>query len=351
MSRRRSRRSQDDRGSLYLLTGLVLGLILGVVYAWLVQPPGYTDTSPDTLRQDFKDRYRALIAAAYAANGDLVRAKARLDLLGDPEVSRALAEQAQRTLAEGNAPSEAQNLGLLAVALGQAPGPGIAGTQAPSPSPAFESPTASTPAPETPGSESPVPTSQPGNTGAAEEPATVTFLSPAAESSLAFPEETPEVNLPATSLPEIPVPSVTTAPASPTTPAAAPFPRPTDTPRPTPTASRTPGAPFTLQSQERACETLLAEPQVQVTVLDASGQDVPGVEILVSWDEGEERFYTGLQPEKGAGYADYDLDPDKVYSLHLGAGTEPVENLEAVSCRQSGQSGGWGAWVLVFVQP
>ncbi|MDD2696431.1 MAG: hypothetical protein PHD58_10960, partial [Anaerolineales bacterium] len=93
--------SEERRGAWFLLTGLIIGAVLGLLYAWVVQPVQYTNTAPASLRADFKDRYRALIALAYSADGDLVRARARLELLEDDDSYRSLAEQAQRTLAEG----------------------------------------------------------------------------------------------------------------------------------------------------------------------------------------------------------------------------------------------------------
>ena len=123
-------RHSEERGPWYLLTGLIIGIVLGVLYTRYIQPVEYIDTSPALLRQDFKDQYRLLIAAAYSANGDLVRGKARLELLKDSNVFRALSEQAQRTLAENGSANDARSLGLLAIALGQAPpGPALSVTQ------------------------------------------------------------------------------------------------------------------------------------------------------------------------------------------------------------------------------
>ena len=31
----------------------------------------------------------------------------------------------------------------------------------------------------------------------------------------------------------------------------------------------------------------------------------PSVELVVTWDEGEDHFFTGLQPELGLGYGDF----------------------------------------------
>jgi hypothetical protein len=123
---------REKKGHWYLLTGILIGFIAGLAIAWIYQPVEYTDTSPASLRSTYKDRYRVMIATAYTANGDLVRAKARLKLLGDENPSQALTEQAQRALAEGSSPEEARSLSLLALAMGQ-PAPGQPGVITPFP--------------------------------------------------------------------------------------------------------------------------------------------------------------------------------------------------------------------------
>lgn len=111
--------NEDERGNWYLLTGVVLGIILGILFAWVISPVEYVDTAPESLKGDFKDQYRVLIASAYVANGDLVRAKARLGLLDEADIYLVVAEQAQQMLSEGGSVEEAQALGRLALALGQ----------------------------------------------------------------------------------------------------------------------------------------------------------------------------------------------------------------------------------------
>jgi hypothetical protein len=111
--------NEDERGNWYLLTGVVLGIILGILFAWVISPIKYVDTAPESLKDEFKDQYRVLIASAYVANGDLVRAKARLALLDEVDIYLVVAEQAQQILAEGGSVEEAQALGRLALALGQ----------------------------------------------------------------------------------------------------------------------------------------------------------------------------------------------------------------------------------------
>jgi hypothetical protein len=107
----------ENRGPWYLITGLVLGVLLGLGVAWLIRPPSnlIPKVKPAALQADYKDQYRLMIALAYQVDSDLVRAQARLDLLADPDVYKALAVQAQRAQAAGS--PDAQALGLLASAV------------------------------------------------------------------------------------------------------------------------------------------------------------------------------------------------------------------------------------------
>lgn len=111
---------KQRRGSLYLLTGLILGIGLGLVYAWMIQPKALQDSTPSNLQAAGKDNYRALIAAAFVSNGDLVRARARLDLLGDKDPYQSILDQADRMGVSGET-GQVTALRLLAAALRQNP--------------------------------------------------------------------------------------------------------------------------------------------------------------------------------------------------------------------------------------
>jgi hypothetical protein len=303
---------RDDRGPWYLLTGFVLGAVLGLAYAWVWSPVEYVDTSPASLRADFKDQYRALIAAAYVANHDLARAQARLNLLDDPQIPRTLAEQAQRTLAEEGSPEVAQALALLALDLGQGPTPVV--TSPPATPEVIESPTE-------------VPLSP---TLTLTNPVTTTVATPA--SAIATPVSSPIITITGT-------PRITRTPL------------PTGTPLPTRTPTSTPSALFALQERTFICDPDVIGPLIQVLAEDAAGEQIPGVEAVVNWDGGEDHFFTGLKPELGLGYADFAMTPGVVYTLHLADGGQPITELTAAECEANDGSRYWGSWLLVFAQP
>jgi hypothetical protein len=326
----------EGRGSWYLLTGLLFGVAIGLFYAWVISPTRFVDTFPSALSSEYKDRYRALIAAAYMADGNLVRAKARLDLLKDGDVYTALAQQAQRSLAGGENPDEARALGLLSVTLGQ----GAAPVET---MPAPVTPTLQTTAQAilaTVSQRTPDTTSLPTLTSTA----TATFTPPPS----ATPAMTPVVS--ETQLASsVPLTVTLTLEARRTaTPTATPA--PTLTPLPTVTPSPTLGAPFVLDRQDQICDPNLKEPVIQVLAFDAAGQPVPGVEGVVTWDGGETHFYTGLKPDLGPGYADFTMTPGTAYTLRLGDGGQPVNGLTAEQCSQPGRTY-WGSLRLRFKQP
>jgi hypothetical protein len=323
----------ENRGPWYLLTGLVIGIALGLIYAWIFQPVKYIDTSPSSLRSDFKDQYRALIAAAYLGNGDLLRARARLELLKDGDMFRALSEQAQRTLAQQGSDADARALGLLAIALGQAPpGPAIAITQQrlsplaqPTRTEGFNQP-----------NEAPLP-------GVIQLTATSTAI---AIGQPTQPPDTEPTTLPPSDLPT----NSSLATVSPIS-AGSSTPPQTDTPPMSPAITATPGGPFILLSQEKVCDQQLEAPQLQIEALDRFNRPVPGVLVIVAWAGGEEQFFTGLKPEKGQGYADFTLTPGTLYNLQLGVNGERVTDLAGLMCTPDSGAPYWGAWLLKFVQP
>ena len=101
-----------------LFVGVATGLALGLTLTWVVWPVQYYDTDPVDLRAEHKEDYIALVGAAYAVDGDLSRAKARLAKLEEKDMGSVVAGLAERYLREGLDVEETRSLAKLADALG-----------------------------------------------------------------------------------------------------------------------------------------------------------------------------------------------------------------------------------------
>jgi hypothetical protein len=284
------------RAGWFYIAALCAGSALGLLYSWVLSPVRYVDTSPDTLRADFKDRFRTAIASAYAATGNLARAGTRLGLLGDADAVSALSAQAQRTLAAGGSFEEAQQLAGLArdIQLG------------------------------------------------------VASISPATEVAVIIPTlEASPITLTSTSLPGSDSdPLVPLTPTTTVIPTIVP-----PTPRPTQTVMPTPSAPFLLISRDQVCDPNLMEGLMQVMVLDRTGQPMPAIELTITSDLGEERFFTGFKPEVSSGFADYVMESNRMYSLLVARVGPPVTDLVAPTCTGPGSRSYLGGLKLLFRQP
>src|SRR5687768_6223782 len=105
-----------------VLLALLFGVAFGLGYTWVISPHPVMDAQPNALRADFKDQYRAVIAASYAATNNLPRAQARLSVLGDANPVDASNAQAQRMLASAQTFERAEYVAALASALDQEAG-------------------------------------------------------------------------------------------------------------------------------------------------------------------------------------------------------------------------------------
>jgi hypothetical protein len=65
------------------LLAVIIGAAGGMFYGWVVNPVSYVDTTPDSLRVDYKTDYVLMTAEAYSLEDDLPQAVRRLALLGE----------------------------------------------------------------------------------------------------------------------------------------------------------------------------------------------------------------------------------------------------------------------------
>jgi hypothetical protein len=64
------------------------GIGLGLLYGWVISPVQLVETSPATLRVDYKTDYVLMVAEVYSFDDDAEAAVCRLALLGgDPRVN------------------------------------------------------------------------------------------------------------------------------------------------------------------------------------------------------------------------------------------------------------------------
>jgi hypothetical protein len=90
-------------------------------------------------------------------------------------------------------------------------------------------------------------------------------------------------------------------------------------PAPTLLPTATPVPTFVLVEQAELCADPGQPGLITVRVRDGGGRELPGVQILGSWTGGQDRFWTGLRPELGAGYADFQMAPGTSYDVSLAA--------------------------------
>jgi hypothetical protein len=256
---------------LALIVGLLAGLAAGLFYAWFVNPVNFVNISPDQLRVEDQREYVLLVAEAYMQDNDLEHAQDRLRRLGMRDPVAWVALQADDALLTGAPADRVRALTTLAEALGAEPMAAevFSGTSAPTSPPAA-------PAEPSPTFEGmPSPTS-------------------AAASVTASPAQTAGV--------------------------------------PTATPDLFPETDLSLSAREILCEDEIPGGQIQVWAFDGAGRGIPAIEIRVAWDGGEETFFTGLKPAISPGYADFQMEAGREYTVTLVGLAEPVVGIESAAC-------------------
>jgi hypothetical protein len=95
----------------------------------------------------------------------------------------------------------------------------------------------------------------------------------------------------------------------------------------------------------------MGRPLLQVIVVDAADQPVPGSEVRVVWDTGQDHFFTGLKPDLGVGYGDFEMSPGVTYTVQLVDSDQPVTGLTPGECTAADGTHYPGSWLLRFQQP
>jgi hypothetical protein len=261
----------------WLLLGLVVGLIGGLYYAWVIDPVVFTNASPARFSGRYQEEYIILVSQSYAVDDNWPLAQQRLAALDDPEIAETVNSLLETAVRQQRPAPLLEQLAVVARQLGAA-GQAIA------------------------------------------------LFAP---------------TLPATGSQPTPTAAIVTTPTRTATPVNTP-PTPTATVSPTATrpATVTPQPNYRLTEQTRLCAEDEPVTRIEIVVLDAFLNDMPGIEVEVRWQNGRDKFFTGFKPENGRGYADFEMSPDISYTVRLPDGSPEVSGLRLESCA-SGLPGGW----------
>jgi len=96
-----------------LVIGLAIGLAAGLFYGWVIQPVKFVDTTPDSLRADYRTDYVLMVAEVYQDQQDLSAAQRRLAVLGPNPPAQTVSSAAD--YAEAHQFAEADHERLLAL--------------------------------------------------------------------------------------------------------------------------------------------------------------------------------------------------------------------------------------------
>lgn len=265
--RSRYRRPRSPIAWLGLLIGLALGIAGGLYVSWVLFPIVETDTTPDQLRRQDRNHYVVAVMLNFSYDSDLglaIRRLSELQLGADP--LQAVADIACDLARSGYVDS---NAGLRAVRAMRT----FYRLQ--------------------------------GRTGCAD-----TLIPDVSE-----PQEI-IINVP-TSTPTLPPPPTKTPSASDATPTPGGLVVVPTTP---------PQREFEGSIFQTFCDRELSG-IIEVFVRavgDTNG--IPGQQIRVRWDGGSDLFVTGLKPERGAGYADFQMEEGRSYTISMPGRSDPISS-------------------------
>ncbi len=247
---------QLDRRLLILLTiipvGCLVAIMVGVAVGWVFFPTQAATGQIGSMAPQEIEEYVKTVAAEFAEDGDLDRARTRLAELDIPRPEQYVAFLADRYVQEGRAKDDPDLLNIirLAEALGSSTQSMIAYISTPTPPPTATSPPTNTPLPTA----TPTPTPAPTNT-------------PQPTATTIPPTETPVPADTATLAPTLGPPTATFTPAPPTA---------TSTPTPPPIDFKIVQQ-FMLSKQENG--GCMGNHNIFLNVLDVNGTPLLGARI------------------------------------------------------------------------
>ena len=90
----------------YFVIAIIVGLGLGLFYGWVISPVELVETSPSSLRADYRTDYVLMVAEAYSVDANLSLAVRRLGLLGDESPVESVEQATVFAVEYGYAPAD-----------------------------------------------------------------------------------------------------------------------------------------------------------------------------------------------------------------------------------------------------
>lgn len=97
---------------------------------------------------------------------------------------------------------------------------------------------------------------------------------------------------------------------------------------------------YVLISSEELCAPQVDTSRIEITIEDSEGKPLPGIAITVAWEGGRNRFFTGFTAGQSAGFADFAMKPEVVYSITVAEDPPSIPDLQTHLC-PDGHAGGW----------
>ena len=103
---------------------------------------------------------------------------------------------------------------------------------------------------------------------------------------------------------------------------------------------------YEMLSRTPMCDPNQPSLSLQVYVVDENSEELAGVLLELSSDGNVERFFTGLKPERGGGYADFQMLPNLEYALQIDGQVPPLAAVSAPQCN-AGSANAFSGYLLV----
>lgn len=100
-----------------VIIALAIGMALGLIYGWAIDPIEYVDVTPNILREDYRVDYVLMTAEAYQNDFDSDTAARRLAILGSESPSTITATALQYATSNNFTEAEIQSLQTLLTAM------------------------------------------------------------------------------------------------------------------------------------------------------------------------------------------------------------------------------------------